>query len=295
MRRAWVSILLFAGCFTDLPNGPAADTTGGNGDTEASGATDGATSDATGARSGTGSGSTSPTDGSASTSEDPALTDSSTDGSEGADETSTGPEQFECDWETLESPIEFGASFPSHEDSQTSHVLHPWYSIKKHQFLLSASDLQAAGRPCGARLGGIAVRHVGYSQSTLPALRIGAGWTARENLTELLEPDDSPRIAYGPRDEATVGWVNDGWQSLLFDTVSAQWDGQSNLLLEFSMDGGGPAAVVVGPTIEMRMGGAADRHVFGYANVQGGPSYPFPGLTTIGADGEVPSLLLWFE
>ncbi len=182
------------------------------------------------------------------------------------------------------------ASAKTLSNTTSSSILNTIDAPRKDQSIYLAADLSTAKIPCGARITGISIRVAEAPSSDLNDFRIAVAQTTASTLTGFVsKKGDLPAVVFGPTKVPKTTLVVGSWT--LFPLKSPfVWDGESNLLVEFSH------YTDIG-VLGRASGGhynrqAVDRHVWGADGSDF--DYPYADLKPT-LDDVVPALMLTYE
>lgn len=163
---------------------------------------------------------------------------------------------------------------------------------RKDQSIYLATDLTTAKIPCGARITAISIRAAEAPSEDLNNFRIAVAQTRLGTLTGFAtNKDDLPTVVFGPVKVPKKTFVVDDW--VVFPLKSPfVWDGESNLLVEFSHYT--TIGVIGRPSGGHHTRQALDRHAWGGT----GKEYPYLDPMQVDQptlDSAVPALMLTYE
>ncbi|MCZ7606421.1 MAG: choice-of-anchor D domain-containing protein [Planctomycetota bacterium] len=167
----------------------------------------------------------------------------------------------------------------------TGNEFNTWWHDCRTESLYLASELMAAGAPGAAPISAIAFKCSELPGKNLENLRIRIKHTTATSVTTGWQTGFTQ--VYGPTTLAPSAFTVGGWYTFTF-TTPFMWDGSSNLVIDYTIDG---TSYVTGGGAYRRELSTA-RSKYGYSD--SGYSWDFSGMTSY-TRNNVPSMRITFD
>lgn len=162
--------------------------------------------------------------------------------------------------------------------------INTWYHDQRWQAIYMASDLTAAGIPSGAMISALQLKAISTPGTDVLNFRIRMAHTTATTITAW--QTTGLTAVYGPTTISAGAFSSGAWYAFTFSS-SFQWNGTSNLIIEWTTDG---TTYVSGGGSYVRTT-TGTRSVYGYSD--SGYTWPFDSMTAY-TTTSVPSMRVTF-